>query len=102
MITCKYKLYRTKKTKYLDKMLREACFVWNHALDLQKRHYRLYHKYVSRFDMHKHFSKRVKRNLLTCHTMQEILNRQDMAYVRFFEHKAKRPPKFNLDIIHND
>lgn len=46
MISYKYKLYRTKKTKHLDKMLREACYVWNHALALQKRYYKLYHKYI--------------------------------------------------------
>ena len=46
MIAYKYKLYRTDRTKHLDKMLREACFVWNHALALQKRYYRLYKKYM--------------------------------------------------------
>ena len=46
MIAYKYKLYRTDRTKHLDKMLREASFVWNHALALQKRYYRLYKKYM--------------------------------------------------------
>ena len=46
MIAYKYKLYRTDKTKHLDKMLCEAAFVWNHALALQKRYYRLYKKYM--------------------------------------------------------
>lgn len=32
MIAYKYKLYQTKRTKHLDAMLREASFVWNHAL----------------------------------------------------------------------
>ena len=32
MISYKYNIYHSKKTKYLDKMLRECCFVWNHAL----------------------------------------------------------------------
>ena len=32
MIAYKYKLYQNDKTKHLDKMLREASFVWNHAL----------------------------------------------------------------------
>lgn len=27
MISCKYNIYHSKKTKYLDKMLRECCFV---------------------------------------------------------------------------
>ena len=32
MISYKYNIYHSNKTKYLDKMLRECCFVWNHAL----------------------------------------------------------------------
>ena len=94
MISYKYKLYRTKKTKHLDKMLREACYVWNHALALQKRYYKLYHKYIPKFTMFKHFSKRYKPTLLHSHTVREILDRLDIAYKRFFKHDAKRPPKF--------
>ena len=94
MISYKYKLYRTKKTKHLDKMFREACFVWNHALALQKRYYKLYHKYIERYTMYKHFSKRYKPTLLHSHTIREILDRLDIAYKRFFKHDAKRPPKF--------
>lgn len=94
MIAYKYKLYRTDKTKHLDRMLSEACFVWNHALSLQKRYYRLYGKYISDSRMRKHFAKRIKRNLLHSQTVQEIIDRLDIAYQRFFEHLAKRPPKF--------
>ena len=94
MISYKYKLYRTQKTKHLDKLLREACFVWNHALALQKRYYRMFGKYIGANRMQKHFDKRIKRNILHSHTRQEILQRLDMAYQRFFKHLAKRPPKF--------
>ena len=94
MISYKYKLYRTDKTKYLDKMLREACFVWNHALALQKRYYRLYGKYINTNRMQKYFARRISRNLLHSQTVQEILQRLDTAYQRFFNHIAKRPPKF--------
>ena len=94
MIAYKYKLYRTDRTKHLDKMLREACFVWNHALSLQKRHYRLYHKYIGIGKMKAHFAKRIHRNLLHSQTTQEILERLDAAYQRFFSRLAKRPPKF--------
>lgn len=93
MISYKYKLYQTKKTKHLDKMLREACYVWNHALALQKRYYKQYHKYIQRFTMYKHFSKRYKPTLLNSQTVREILDRLDIAYKRFFKHNAKRPPK---------
>ena len=47
MISYKYNIYHSKKTKYLDKMLRECCFVWNHALALQRRYYKLFGKYIS-------------------------------------------------------
>lgn len=94
MISYKYKLYRTKKTKHLDKMLREACYVWNRALALQRRYYKLYHKYIPRFTMYHHFAKRYEPTLLNSHTVREVLDRLDIAYKRFFKHDAKRPPKF--------
>lgn len=94
MIAYKYKLYRTDRTTHLDKMLREACFVWNHALALQKRYYRLYHKYIGIGKMKAHFAKRIHRNLLHSQTTQEILERLDTSYQRFFSRLAKRPPKF--------
>lgn len=94
MIAYKYKLYRTPKTQHLDRMLREASFVWNHALALQKRYYRLYHKYIGATRMQKHFGKRINRSLLHSQTTQEILQRLDTSYQRFFKHLAKRPPKF--------
>lgn len=94
MISYKYKLYRTDKTKHLEKMLREAAFVWNHALALQKRYYRMYSKYIGINRMRKHFAKRISRNLLHSQATQEILERLDDAYQRFFKHLAARPPKF--------
>lgn len=97
MIAYKYKLYRTDRTKHLDKMLREACFVWNHAVALQKRYYRLYHKYIGIGKMKAHFAKRIQRNLLHSQTTQEILERLDTAYQRFFGRLAKRPPKFRKE-----
>lgn len=94
MLTYKYKLYRTKRTIWLDRMLRECAFVWNHALALQKRYYRLYGKYISTVDMQKHYAKRIERHLLYSHNTVEVLQRLDAAYVRFFKGLAKRPPKF--------
>lgn len=44
--------------------------------------------------MEKHFAKRIKRNLLHSQTTQEILERLDESYNRFFKRKSKRPPKF--------
>lgn len=75
-------------------MPRECCFVWNHALAPQRRYYRLFGKYIPVGKMQKHFAKRVKRILLHSQTVQEILQRSDSAYNRFFKKSAKRPPKF--------
>lgn len=94
MITYKYKLYNNDRTKHIDKMLREACFVWNHALSLQKRYYSLYGKFIKVNDLKKHFTKRIKRNILHSQTTQEIIERLDISYQRFFKHIASRPPKY--------
>lgn len=94
MISYEYKLYRSKKTRHLDDMLKEACFVWNHALSLQKRYYRLYGKYISSARMQKHFAKRIHRAYLHSQSVQEVLQRLDTSYKRFFKHQAKRPPKY--------
>ena len=70
MISYKYKLYKTDKTKHLDMLLCEGAFVWNNALAIQKRYYLLYHKYVSANNMKKHFSKRYKFSLLHSQSVQ--------------------------------
>ena len=89
-----YKLYRSKRLAKLDAMLREACFVWNHALALQKRYYSLFGKYVSCSRMKAHFAKRISRKRLHSQTVQEILERLDLSYKRFFKRLSRRPPKF--------
>ena len=94
MLTYTYKFYRSKRTVKLDAMLREACFVWNHALALQKRYYALYGKYIGAARMQKHFARRIVRTRLHSQTVQEILQRLDVSYKRFFEHLSRRPPKF--------
>lgn len=94
MMTYTYKLYRSKRTAKLDAMLREACFVWNHALALQKRYYSLYGKYIDATQMQKHFAKRIARTRLHSQSVQEILQRLDLSYKRFFKHLSRRPPKF--------
>ena len=95
MIAYKYKLYTSKQTKHLDAMLREAAWVWNHALALQKRYYRMYKKYIDVTRMqHKWPQWYGKSSRLHSQTIQEILERQDKSYQRFFQHIQARPPKF--------
>lgn len=94
MLTYRYKLYSSKRNRNIDAMLREACFVWNHALALQKRYYRLFNGYIGLNTMQKHFAKRISRCRLHSQTVQEILERLDASYQRFFLHLSTRPPKF--------
>lgn len=90
----KYKLYKTKRTKHIDDMLREAAFTWNKALAMQKRYYSLFGKYISKYQLIKWFDKRIKRHYLGSQVRQEIIKRLDSSYNRFFKKLSKRPPKF--------
>lgn len=94
MIAYRFKLYRTDKTKHIDNMLREAAWVWNHCLAIQKRYYRMTGKYANSVEMQKHFAKRHKPTYLHSQSVQEIIQRLDESYQRFFKHIATRPPKF--------
>ena len=94
MLTYEYNIYDSHRNIYLDRMLAEAAFVWNHALALQRRYYSMYGKYIDIFRMQKHFAARITRFRLGAQTVQEILERLDASYQRFFLHLAKRPPKF--------
>lgn len=95
MIVYKYKLYTTKRSKHIDAMLREASWVWNHALAVQKRYYRMYRKYIDVVQMQKKWAQWYgKSNLLNSHAIQDVLQRLDKSYMQFFNRQQKRLPKF--------
>lgn len=96
----KYKLYKTKRTKHIDDMLREAAFTWNKALAMQKRYYSLYGKYINRCHLQKWFDKRYKKRYLGSQVRQEIIERLDTAYNRFSRnlHKDHRNLKKPLNL----
>ena len=94
MITYKYKLYKSKRNRFIDGLLSEACFVWNHCLALQKRYYSLYGKYVNSNRMKTFFAKHYKMQRLHSQSVQEVIERLDLSYQRFFNRLSKRPPKF--------
>ena len=100
MISYKYKLYRSKKTVALEYMMREAAYVWNHAIALQRRYHSLAGTldwdatYIPSARMQRHFAKRITRTRLHSQTVQEILQRLDAAYRLFFNKVTRRPPKF--------
>ena len=98
MLNISYKLYSSKNSKKLHRMINTSCWVWNHCVALQKRYYRLYKKYINVNRLQKHISKLRNRNIawqtLGSQSVQEICQRLDTSYRRFFKRLAKRPPKF--------
>ncbi|MBK8128742.1 MAG: transposase [bacterium] len=88
--TYKYRLYTSKRDKHLHQQIDVAGIIWNHALALQKRYYRLTSKYMGRFRLMRHLAKmrRTARfgywQLVGSQAVQEIVERLDKAYQRFF------------------
>src|SRR5688572_25681310 len=94
--TFKYRMYHCKKTeKYLFQTIDIAGIVWNHAVALQRRYYRLTGKYIPIGRLQKHIAKlrmRTQRyafwKQLGSQAAQEIVERLALAYQRFFKKEA--------------
>lgn len=54
----------------------------------------MFGKYIPLGKLKTYFAKRIRRTLLHSQTVQEILERLDSSYKRFFKKLCKRPPKF--------
>ena len=97
LLTYKYKLYRSKKTKHLDELINIAGNIYNHCIALHKRYYKLYHKSLNKFQLQKHLTK-LKRlgryknwNNLGSQAIQQITERIDNAYQKFFKKQGGLP-----------
>ena len=55
--TFMYKLYRSKRTRKLHRMINVGGAIHNHTIALCRRYYRLYKKPVSLFQLHAHIAK---------------------------------------------
>lgn len=98
IVTYKYKFYNSKHNRKLYELSQIARWIYNHCIALQRRYYKLYGGYISKYKMQKHISKLRKRNSewlkLGSQTVQMITHTVDDAYQRFFKKLAQRPPKF--------
>jgi putative transposase len=98
--TYKYKLYKTKRLKNLHRLINISADIYNHCIALHKRYYRLYNKSLNKFVLQKHITKLKKLskygywNGLGSQAIQEITERIDKGYKKFFRHENKRPPTF--------
>ena len=97
LLTYKYKLYRSKKTKHLDELINIAGNIYNHCIALHKRYYKLYHKNLNKFQIQKHLTKLKKLgkyqkwNHLGSQAIQQITERIDNAYKKFFKKQGGLP-----------
>lgn len=98
MYNITYKAYNNKNLKKIHQKINISAWIWNHCISLQKRYYSLYKSYINSNKLQKHIAilrnKNNKWKELNSQTVQEICQRVDNAYKRFFKKSAKRPPKF--------
>ena len=98
MYNISFKAYNNKKLKQIHKKIDTSAWIWNHCIALQKRYYLLYGGYINVNRLQKHIAKLRNKNPrwkeLNSQSVQEICQRVDEAYKRFFKGLAKRPPKF--------
>lgn len=102
--TYKFKLYRSKKNKYLHQQIDIAGLIYNHCIALHRRYYRLTGKSLNKFVLMKHVTKLKKLdryshwNLVDAQAIQDICDRIDKAYKLFFGNLKRKvrtsPPSF--------
>ena len=100
MKTLKFKLYSHKRNRYLKRSINAAGVIYNYAIALHKRYYRIWGKHLNCSKLQAHIAKRRKRNpfwqLVGSQAVQDICQRIEKAYQLFFKHHKKgvRPPGF--------
>ena len=92
--TLKYRLYNNRRNKYLHQRIDVSGIIWNHAIALQRRYYRLTGKYISEYTMSGHLLKLRKTErfaywkMVGSQAVQQLAKRHHNAYKRFFDYKA--------------
>lgn len=100
-LTYKYKVYSQNRNhqKRLQDWFRTAAWIYNHAIALHKRYYRLYHKNLSLYKLQSHLLKLRKKNYtewkkVGSQCVQQICERISNGYKNFFKKNAKHLPTF--------
>jgi putative transposase len=89
LLTYKYKLYKTKKTKHLDNILNLSRNIYNHCIALHRRYYRRYKKHLNLNQLQKHLTKLKKLpkyrqwNTVPAQTIQALTQRIEEGYQLF-------------------
>ena len=104
--TYKYKLYQTKRLKYIHNSINISGIIYNHCIALHKRYYKLFGKHLNKYQLQKHLTKLKKIEKykywksVGSQAIQNITERIDEGYKKFFDYakgKSKSrvsPPNF--------
>jgi putative transposase len=94
-----YKLYKAKRNVRLHRQIHISGDIHNHCIALHKRYYRMYGKYLSPARLKTHIAKRKKLpkyatwSMLGLQAIQDIIERIDRGYQRFFQNLKDRKAK---------
>lgn len=102
----KYKLYNSKKNKYLVQQIEIASEIWNFCIAMRRMYYLVYGKSLSEEKLKMYIAKIKKRRKWThwrnlgSQAIQDVVERVYRAYKAYFDNKKKEhpvkksPPKF--------
>jgi putative transposase len=90
---------RAKRTKHLDRTIHVAAHIWNHAVAIHRRYYKLFRKNLKQNALQQHLAKlrgtRFKHwQLVGSQAVQAITDRLYRGWNAFFKGEIKRPPTF--------
>ena len=105
--TYKYKLYHSKKNRFLNEQTKICGNIYNHCISLHHRYYKMYGKHLNKFRLQKHITKLKKLdkysfwNKVGSQAIQDITDRIEKGYQAFFNNCKKKiktrkvsPPSF--------
>jgi putative transposase len=89
MKTYVFKLYRSKRNKYLDRKINLAGIIYNHLIALHRRDYQMFSKGIGVVRLQRHITKlrKIKHYAFVnnLQSIQDIAQRIDRAYKLFFQ-----------------
>ena len=102
-----FKLYRSRAEKILHRHIDIAASVYNHCIALYRCYYKIFGKHLNKYALQKHLTK-LKHlekyaawNSVGSQAIQDITDRIDRAYQRFFDNvKERKTVKIKRIVAH--
>jgi len=97
--TFQFKLFWCKRLRHLYRTINVAAEIWNHAVALHRRYYRLFKKTLPKARLQAHLAKLRNRKMphwkaVGSQSVQAITDRLYLGWEAFFRGDIKRPPTF--------